>query len=393
MPGLTGIDFLRWVKQNKPTPFVLMTGFAMIMETQTAHELGADDFIAKPFRDAELALVVNRVLEAKQNPELNGPSSEEDFCKVSLNEFVSAPKLQFDVFVKLGERYVKLGRKGDEFPAERIRGYRDKGLKWLHIQRADFRELVKFNMDIAKRMVTAASYDPQKKKQFFRFTGEIIMERVFQGGVDAESFDSARDFVMCTMDALGEAPSAIEMLDVLNSHSDHLYAHALCVSLYSVMIAKAMGMESSQSLFKISVCGLYHDIGKKDLPRHILEKSRPLMTVSERQLYESHALKGKEIVAAIPGMPADVAQVCAEHHEENSGSGYPAGIKKSEIHPFVQILRIADLFAELTLRRPDGAPGMAPAQALSHINLHYGEGVDRVAFKAFCDLFSKSIAA
>src|ERR1051325_323803 len=54
MPHLDGVELLKWVKSSCPMPFVLMTGFTNILETQSAYEIGADDFIAKPFKNAEL---------------------------------------------------------------------------------------------------------------------------------------------------------------------------------------------------------------------------------------------------------------------------------------------------------------------------------------------------
>src|SRR4051812_38356235 len=53
MPFFSGLDLLAWVKEHKPTPFILMTGFSHILETKAAHELGAEDFLAKPFLQDE----------------------------------------------------------------------------------------------------------------------------------------------------------------------------------------------------------------------------------------------------------------------------------------------------------------------------------------------------
>jgi CheY-like chemotaxis protein len=49
MPKMDGIKLLKYVKQKGSTPFILMTGFSGLIETQNAHELGADQFLSKPF--------------------------------------------------------------------------------------------------------------------------------------------------------------------------------------------------------------------------------------------------------------------------------------------------------------------------------------------------------
>ena len=74
MPFFDGVELLEWVKENKPTPFILMTGFAHILETKSAFELGADEFIAKPFEDDELIETEkksNAAYNAKQVEKMN----------------------------------------------------------------------------------------------------------------------------------------------------------------------------------------------------------------------------------------------------------------------------------------------------------------------------------
>jgi len=50
MPGLSGLDVLKEVKKNSPhTKFVLMTGFGSINNAVEAMQMGADDYLSKPF--------------------------------------------------------------------------------------------------------------------------------------------------------------------------------------------------------------------------------------------------------------------------------------------------------------------------------------------------------
>ena len=91
MPGLTGLELLEWSKKNKPVPFVIMTGFSMVLETQTAYELGATGFIAKPFKNAELIAVLEGILSAP-SPAVAAVSEKLEFCKVSIDVKISCLK-------------------------------------------------------------------------------------------------------------------------------------------------------------------------------------------------------------------------------------------------------------------------------------------------------------
>lgn len=386
MPFLTGMELLQWVKGNKPCPFVLMTGFALIMETQKAIDLGADEFLSKPFHDKELQEVVKRLVPAKVVEEIKADPVAE-FCKVSINEFVTTPKINFDVFIKLGKRFVKVGHKGEDIPVDRINAYKDKGLKFLHIRKEEFRSLVNFSVNVAKKITGSGQVSHEKKVQFLRYTGELILEKAFMVGVDQDSFNGAKDFLTTSLDVLAEEDEAFDLIAQLNSHADHLYAHSLCVSMYATMVAKKMGWESTQQLFRLSLCGLFHDIGKKEIDREILEKSRPQLTVAERQLFESHTTRGRDILIQLKSMPSEVVRVAYEHHEDSAGSGYPLGVRKAQIHPFSQVIRVANLFSEFAMKSPSRA-GMSPLSSIEYLKTHFMETIDAQAYGALCKLFS-----
>jgi putative nucleotidyltransferase with HDIG domain len=387
MPFLDGVELLTWVKAHKPCPFILMTGFALVMETQKAHELGADDFLAKPFNEKELMLALLPIIKSELKTEAVAPVAPViEYCKVSIDEFVSSPKILFDVYVKLGPKFVKIGHKGDNVPIEQMNHYREKGLRFLYVVREDFRQLVSFNINLSRVLSEKTGVNKEKKANFMRYTGEIILETAFINGVDKEAFDDAKSFLQSSLDILSDESDAFTLLDTMNAHADYLYAHSLCVSIYAVMIAKKMGWTSAQSMFKVSLSGLFHDIGKKEIDREILDKSRALLSQAERRLIESHPSRGQEILMSVPSIPSEVGQVAYEHHEDNLGTGFPRGVGKREIHPLTQIIRVANLFSEQVLKSPT-RPGMTPKNAIQYMTIHFADSIDVVAFKALKDLF------
>ena len=63
MPGLSGLDLVRHVRENlKETEIVVITGYATIGGAVEALRSGAEDYLAKPFTDEELAEAVGRAL-------------------------------------------------------------------------------------------------------------------------------------------------------------------------------------------------------------------------------------------------------------------------------------------------------------------------------------------
>ena len=79
MPGLSGIDLIREVRMRHPgIELIVITGYATIEGAVEALQLGAWDYLAKPFTDEELFQAVRRVLARRPaaRPELAGTLTE-----------------------------------------------------------------------------------------------------------------------------------------------------------------------------------------------------------------------------------------------------------------------------------------------------------------------------
>lgn len=394
MPFLNGVELLQWLRTHGTTPFILMTGFTNLLETKKAADLGAQGFLSKPFSNSDLLKLIEEILAPPPKDPVQEPADpEDDYCKVSLEEFVANPKLEFDIFVKLSDvKFLKIAYSGETLDINRVRNYRDKGITHLHIKKGDFGKLVSFNIQLSKMLQASSAVSKEKKLRFMRYTSEVILERCYVAGMDQQAFDEARRFFSNSMEAMTESPEMLNMMDMLNSHSDHLYAHSLGVAIYSIMIAREVKFNSPQTHFKLAMAGMFHDIGKKEIEREILEKSRPLLTVTERKLIESHVQRSREIMESIPGVPADVIQIIYEHHEDEIEQGYPCGTPHLKLHPLSSIVHLADQFVTRAIRSPwnDGA---SAANAISLIEKFDLDRVDKDAFAALKKIVSQKKTA
>jgi putative nucleotidyltransferase with HDIG domain len=386
MPFLNGVDLLEWVNKNCPTPFVLMTGFTHLLEAKSAFDLGAKDFLAKPFKEQELLACLDRVLGPPPAQAESKVIHLPEYCKVNIEEFVAKPKIDFDVFVQLSpEKYIKMGHKGANLPREQLEKYKAHGIKHLFILKEDFHKLVQFNLEVSKALGKSSGISAEKKKNFIRYTGEAILEQAFITGVNQTAFDDAKNFATLTVGSATNSDECFSLLDLLSHHGDKLYGHCLAVTTYAVMLGKKLGFESPQSLFKLSMSGLFHDIGKKEIDIEILEKPRVLLTADERRFIESHPARGRDIMSSIKGVPEEVPRLIYEHHEDCAGEGYPRQVSRNEQHPMSHILQLADTFVTLAL-----AEKVKDAHSLiDHLGVVYLNRIDPTGLKALRSLFPK----
>ncbi len=62
MPGLDGIEVMRRLRERRPVPVILLSARTSTADKATGLDLGADDYVAKPFHPDELAARVRAVM-------------------------------------------------------------------------------------------------------------------------------------------------------------------------------------------------------------------------------------------------------------------------------------------------------------------------------------------
>ena len=101
MPEMDGLQALDHIRQRGDTPVVMLTRQADEAHRVRAFELGADDYLSKPFSNRELVLRVKAVLRRTQSP---APADRAE---------VTAGELRLDLAlrrVQIGARAVALSR-------------------------------------------------------------------------------------------------------------------------------------------------------------------------------------------------------------------------------------------------------------------------------------------
>jgi len=97
MPGKSGLSLTKEIKKNKTTPIILLTAKREVGDRIQGLELGADDYLGKPFEPKELLLRIKNILNKVQKPLL----SDEIYIGKTL---VNLKKLD----VKINDKTIKL---------------------------------------------------------------------------------------------------------------------------------------------------------------------------------------------------------------------------------------------------------------------------------------------
>lgn len=383
----SGLDLLTDFKTIRPNiPFMLMTGFSQIMETLEAEKLGASGFLSKPFKQEMLLDTLNRFFSKPEVRETKPVNLDDLHMKLNIDDFISGKEMKFDIFVRLNAgKYIKIAHEGDDIPKEQILVYKSKGLTHLYLRKEDFKKYLDFNLRLSSSVIKSNDIDKTKKLNFLKHTNELILDRVFADGIFPEAAAECVSILNSTLTMITDHDDCYTLLNSLNSHSDYLYAHSIGVALYSSIIAKEFSYDSKTTISKVCMAGVFHDIGKKEIARSVLDKSRLSMTAAEIQLYESHPMRGLEILTSLKEFSSDVIQIIVQHHENCSGTGYPMKLNRTKIHPIAKIVATANDFCSYVIDSPH-SKRIKPAEAIEKM-LIFTERYDRLTIKALMSAF------
>lgn len=156
--------------------------------------------------------------------------------------------------------------------------------------------------------------------------------------------------------------STIETLAMAIDAKDQItHGHIRRVQAYAVGLARRIGVTDDKLIKAIEAAALLHDMGKLAVPEYILNKPGKL-TPAEFEKMKVHATVGADILSAIH-FPYPVVPIVRHHHENWDGTGYPTGLKSTDIPIGARILAVVDCFDALTSDRPY-RPRLSDAEAL-----------------------------
>ncbi len=83
LPGIDGLALMRWIRERSNVPVILLTARGDESDRIVGLELGADDYVTKPFSPRELAARVRTVL--RRAPETSTGPARLEFGDVEID--------------------------------------------------------------------------------------------------------------------------------------------------------------------------------------------------------------------------------------------------------------------------------------------------------------------
>jgi putative nucleotidyltransferase with HDIG domain len=387
MPDMDGLEVIRHVRtKNKEIPIIVITGHGTLDTAINALRLGAQGFILKPFTPAELRAAVAEALEKtrllSENIRMRTLMPLFEVSKEIITEI--DPRRLLGLIMEIALTEIRADRAYLCLIDEATGKFGMRVEYGLSSDFLDFREkygeeITKFILEEGKPLLvspeTELPPDLHQVKQIEGTSYSIYMPLTIQGKIIGILYlgraDSKQPYSPSEVEFVsvlsGQAAAALEnarlyekleqsylsMIVTLSSvvEARDLYTdnHMKDIAEYSVDIAKKLGLPETE-VENIRKAALLHDLGKVTVPDKILLKPDKL-SEDEMDVIRKHPVNGAKIIEAVEPIK-HAREIIRHHHESYDGSGYPDGLKGTDIPLGARIIAVADAFGAMTTDRP-----------------------------------------
>lgn len=395
MPGMNGFEVCSKIKDDergKNVPVVMITALRSKEDRIKGIEAGAEDFISKPFDQAEVLARIKMLLKIKNlndklNQAYNKIATITSFGRKLISSF---DPLNFDFMFDIDHVVSRLIKNADEatgrpgmimvrFTAEgRSQWYLyESALEGLSKKAVEFdvgeclpeqlsSKIVFYNeADLAgsdlRHLVERLESIDKPVSNTVSYLSDDFCIAAFNYGREVTEYDSAvLESLIAQSIFLQSIASQVKETDDAFAYTVHALAraaeandedtgnHIIRVGEYCALIARQLGM-SEKFIRIVRLQAQMHDVGKIHTPAEILKKPGKFAP-EEFEEMKRHTIYGAKILGDHVRLSL-AKEITLSHHERWDGGGYPHGLRGDQIPVSGRILNIADQYDALRNKR------------------------------------------
>lgn len=317
--------------------------------------------------------------EKKQSEEKTKSSEEkvgdeleydmERFKRVKIKRFYNFDTVTCDVYIQLSPvKYIKLLNSNESYEKSFIEKYESRGKKYLFIESENYQRFQEqFGHLVLSKLEKAQNLPPDiiALAELAAFDHALDFAKEF--GITANTANKVKKSVESNLKTLKKLPNLELLLKRIMRGGDYISEHSLMLSYFAGQICMATSWGSSQTLEKLSMAALLHDVA---LPKNSLGRIHSMAEAKEQGLEDeeievirNHPGEAAKLISQGENIFADVDTIVMQHHELPDQSGFPRGLGALSISPLSCIFILASELTERIYGKPAASINMEEIKA------------------------------
>jgi HD-GYP domain-containing protein (c-di-GMP phosphodiesterase class II) len=277
-------------------------------------------------------------------------SDREGYLPVELDTLCPAPVLEFDLYVPAENVNGVVLYRERNYPLERedLNRLSQRGVRTLYIPTDGQNAYRRYLFD---NVVKNTAAPPMQRYKVLTTATRSAFTAAFRSISPHHMVRFADEFGKHMADIICTGELSVFDLTSLMQHDYYTYTHSVNVCTCSVALANMLWDDPKADLRGIASGSVMHDIGKRRIPRFLLNK-RGTLSDTERATLREHPRVGFEELCMRKDVAWGALMTVYQHHERIDGRGYPARLTEKETHEWARICAVADVFDALRSDRP-----------------------------------------
>ena len=314
MPRVDGFELCTLLRNDehlKSVPIILLTVMGDVQDVIKGLNAGADNYLTKPYDEQ---ILLGRVAET-----LKSPVSSHQETRLDLQARLAGETIA----IKAGPTQM------------------------LNLLVSTYSNSVAQNKALQTAQDELASLNAHLNEEVRR-QAQVLLEAERKRTLEREQeMQNEANHLKQLQRVLIESVTAIAA--TVESRDPYTAGHQTRVADLALLIGEELQL-TPHALEGLKLASVVHDVGKISIPTELLVKPGKLRA-TEFNLIKDHPQASYEILSNIK-YPWPIAEMAWQHHERVDGSGYPQGLKDSEILIEAKILAVADVIESMATPRP-----------------------------------------
>lgn len=314
---------------------------------------------------------------------------DNEVVAVAKDFFLDGLVLAANVYLRIKPgHYILIGKKGGISAISSYHAVSKPDVK-LYVRNADYPNVTSSNFSFTEKVLKTPQVATVTKVRYINSLADSVVSDMFAYGVGVGNVESLKRMGGFIQEAAAQVTAIDDILASLSSLPNDMARHAMSTAFFSLLIAQEMNITLKAALEKIVLGALVHDVGLREIPSEILKKPRRSWSEAEVQHYESHPLRGVEILKEIPQISNDILLIVNEHHENAMGLGFPRRIRDIKMNPLARIVSLADYVTDMMYGSDQVPASRNLDEIVEYIENILGQPFNKQSFLAFKSLANK----